>query len=41
MKQNPLMYTIIGDIIGSRYERVYFKTRKEQVSFQGHRINLL
>lgn len=33
MKQNLLMYTIIGDIIGSRYERVYFKTRKEQVSF--------
>ena len=28
MKQNPLMYAIIGDIVGSRYERAYFKTRK-------------
>ena len=32
MKQNPLMYAIIGDIVGSRYERAYFKTRKVKVS---------
>ena len=41
MKQNPLMYAIIGNIVGSRYEPIYFKTRKEQVSSQGRRINLL
>lgn len=32
MKQNPLMYAIIGDIVGSRYERAYFKTRRVKVS---------
>lgn len=32
MKQNPLMYAIIGDIAGSIYERDYFKNRRLKVS---------
>lgn len=32
MKQNPLMYAIIGDIAGSIYERSYFKNKKLAIS---------